>query len=499
LIFLSIFLCWPAMMNGGPFLFADTPSYITGADTAMLRMTGAASKWTPVNPYAGEETPTIAGTTDHLKSEKQMAGQSKSQLVIAGRSIYYGIVLYTGVLAGTLLLPIWLQALAASAVLLGAIRHFFDPADKRKFAVATFATFAFATVTPLPYFVCFLMPDIMTGLAAIGIAIIVTGWHRETVAGKVLWAALVAGAALVHASHIILLMAIGLLALAAVPPLKRRLLFAPVLCLFAAAGIGLGGEALFSHVTERVTGAPPVRPPFLAARLIADGPGQAYLDQHCPGSGFRLCDFARNPVVNSDHFLWGPDGVYTASSPEIRRELSAEQMRFVIAVVQVYPYATVNALIWNAFTQLRLFSLSEFNLFSSEREQIKARLPQAEAQWLPRTAAYQQKMPVRMTEILTGPLTAMALLCWAIAWRLPPFAQWRAAFGVAAMAVAINAVVCGCLSTPHDRYGARIIWVLAILGWLFVWRCVVSAAAFQGRQPGLTISPAPLEESGSIP
>ncbi len=71
----------------------------------------------------------------------------------------------------------------------------------------------------------------------------------------------------------------------------------------------------------------------------------------------------------------------------------------------------------------------------------------------------------------------LALLCMALlpvivvsAWRrkLPADLGDLSAFFIVALVA--NAVVCGALSNPHDRYGARIVWLAAVAaGLALVW------------------------------
>ena len=92
-------------------------------------------------------------------------------------------------------------------------------------------------------------------------------------------------------------------------------------------------------------------------------------------------------------------------------------------------------------------------------------------------AARQQNGEISFTAVnaLQYPLAllAMALLpviVW-LAWRKTlPATIGELAAGVA-LALLANAFVCGALSNPHDRYGARMVWlavfvvVLAALAW----------------------------------
>jgi peptidoglycan/LPS O-acetylase OafA/YrhL len=57
-------------------------------------------------------------------------------------------------------------------------------------------------------------------------------------------------------------------------------------------------------------------------------------------------------------------------------------------------------------------------------------------------------------------LLAMALLPIIVfGLRGQPFRECRELAAVIAIAILGNAVICGALSNPHDRYGARVVWL----------------------------------------
>ena len=94
--------------------------------------------------------------------------------------------------------------------------------------------------------------------------------------------------------------------------------------------VGVAGEAAFSAAVARVTGFAPVRPPFLSARLVEDGPGLDYLRAHCAGGGasFALCRYRDRLPLASDIFLWsgapGPGVALPAS-----KTLAAKPVHFL--------------------------------------------------------------------------------------------------------------------------------------------------------------------------
>jgi glycerol uptake facilitator-like aquaporin len=54
--------------------------------------------------------------------------------------------------------------------------------------------------------------------------------------------------------------------------------------------------------------------------------------------------------------------------------------------------------------------------------------------------------------------------------------------GTAMLALLGNAVVCGAISNPHDRYGARIVWIAAFIVLLALARAVEQVRRARSRQ-----------------
>ena len=50
-----------------------------------------------------------------------------------------------------------------------------------------------------------------------------------------------------------------------------------------------------------------------------------------------------------------------------------------------------------------------------------------------------------------------------LGWRREPFADLGILAGTATAALLANAFVCGVFSNPHDRYGARLIWIAPLV------------------------------------
>ena len=103
----------------------------------------------------------------------------------------------------------------------------------------------------------------------------------------------------------------------------------------AAIACGVAGAMLFSAMVRHSVGAAPITPPFLTARVVADGPGRLYVREHCWDHPFAVCAFAdRLAGTDTDGFLWDENprtGVFAVATPEQRRALATEQGRFALA------------------------------------------------------------------------------------------------------------------------------------------------------------------------
>ena len=90
-------------------------------------------------------------------------------------------------------------------------------------------------------------------------------------------------------------------------------------------------------------------------------------------------------------------------------------------------------------------------------------------------AARQQKGEFTFTAInrihvpvaLASMLALLAVIV--LAARSPRFAALGPLAVMAALAILANAAVCGVLANPHDRYGARMVWIATLVVALVPW------------------------------
>ena len=222
----------------------------------------------------------------------------------------------------------------------------------------------------------------------------------------------------------------------------------------------LGGNS-FREGRECRSGSPPVRPPFLSARLIDDGPGLRLIREKCDTEKFYICEFRDRRLQGSDNILWSTDpfeGVFNTLDAAGKRRLANEQGRFVLEVARSYPLDVLQSTVRSAARQLALMQLSEFRDIDRDSGNSPAgfsleqtRLHDAGA-LAPIVDSYGK---------LSIAVAILALLALPIMVRFR-LLGWQLALTVAT-GVLFNAIICGGLSTPHDRYGARVLWVIPLI------------------------------------
>jgi hypothetical protein len=234
--------------------------------------------------------------------------------------------------------------------------------------------------------------------------------------------------------------------------------------------IGVLGQAFFSRTVESATGAAPVRPPFVAMRLIADGPGYAYLKEHCSTEAYLYCRVLRQDHPYSDTLLWSEDptvSLFRGLTPEEQRVSAGQQSSFVAAVAGERPLQVLVAAAKNSVVQLLSVDLTNFNYSDGNRDRFRKTIPPELLSSLQQTQAYRDGMPTRIAEVSTAALSLFSLL-----FLLVFLARSRSAVSsnhvrayclCVLAAIAINAVICGALSGPKGRYETRLIWILPVV------------------------------------
>ncbi len=449
-------ILWPAAYNGQPFFFPDTTAYLRGADAGIQKVTHHSTPWSLAQDGVAGNGATQATTS---------LSSVKDKTVLAGRSPYYGLLLYLGEITG----GFWLSVVLQTVALLVAIAFTFRAGVIAVWPAAPIVVLLLAAVTSVSFFASFLMPDLFAGVTILAAAALLSVRGPMPRLDLGVWLVLLTASLIFHDSHVAI--AATLLLLGVLWNLRHgwanyRGLAAMVAALIAATAAQLA----FSVGVERWVGAPPLHPPFLMARLVADGPGYRYLKATCPSNGFKVCQFLAHMPIDADGFLFAagtPPGVFAEATPEMRRQLAAEQARFVLAVLSYDPVGVTSSALRNFGRQITMTNLAEFDLDDLTKQFFEKKIPLEHLRSLHRTAVYQNALPLRILSVIylstfliaAGFLAFAAIRTAAIA---EVSARVRAIAAWIVVGVVVNAAVCGVLSGPHDRYSMRVAWLVPL-------------------------------------
>jgi hypothetical protein len=424
-------LLWPAIVNGYPILFTDTHAFLVQAS----------------QPRTVWDKPAIYGPF---------------LLALHGRT--------------TLWLPAIAQALLLSHLLWLTVKAFARPSAARHLALCTLL----AAGSAAPWFVSLLMPDITAPIAVLCIFLLGFGDRLRRL--ERYWATAVGTFAV--ASHLsLLVVAAACLVVAA----WRRPLAAATPLLAA-----LGLLLLTNLVGFGIAGISPYGSVFLLARLASDGPVRDVLAADCPHAGSRMCGWVGRLPQNSDDFLWNSQGpVWTTPGgpPALAPEASAIVERTIVRE----PLAVARAMLANTLRQLVMIRVGDTlrpnGLDQSVVGSLRAYFPPIEKTRFDASLQAHGELeavaapfaPVHAALLILGALATPAILVLALRRgdaRLAGFAA------IVLVALVANAFATGALSGPHDRYQARIAWLLLLPAFLRVSGSKGSAlGGVQGQAP----------------
>jgi hypothetical protein len=199
-------------------------------------------------------------------------------------------------------------------------------------------------------------------------------------------------------------------------------------------------------------------------RMLQDGIVKRYLDDHCPKARLRLCPYRDKLPTTADEFLWN-GGPFTELG---RFNGLGEEMRFIVLdALRDYPGQQLGTALVASAAQLRQVATGYGMHDQIEHTYgIIERFIPLEIRAM--RSARQQRGELRFDLInrihvpvaLGSMLVVIGLLVGAwVSGRFDSLAQLSATVAVAILA---NAFACGALSGPHDRYGARIIWIATL-------------------------------------
>ncbi|MCK1306328.1 hypothetical protein [Bradyrhizobium sp. 45] len=376
--------------------------------------------------------------------------------LVPSRSTVFGIYLHYGESSG-FWINLAVQSLATLWLLQLTLR-----------VLSMMQTFRFVVIslllilsTALPWLASMLLTDIFAGLSVLSLFLLVIGGPRTSALEKISLFVFTAFAAATHSATLGVLLGLCIAGWMARPLLGRRL---PIAGLAQASLTILAGGLMLVSANHALSGKwtwTPGGTGVAFGRMMQDGIVARYLNDHCPRKKLKLCPYRDQLPASADEFLWGKSMFNTLGRFE---GMNDEMGTIVVGSLADYP-------VWQAGAALQALGQQLLHVATGEgtngwiphtRGIIERYVP---SQAAPMRAARQQNWGLDFDTInwlhvpvaLASMLALVALLAHALAnRRLDDLTLLAATITLALLG---NAFICGVISGPHDRYGARMVWV----------------------------------------
>ncbi len=380
--------------------------------------------------------------------------------LVPSRSSSYGIYLHLGEPS-----YFWLNLLAQAFAVLWLV-----PALLRLFGLSrplqiVVVVAALCLTTALPVLTSMLLTDIFAGLAVLALYQMMVHGARFSALETVLLVLFAAFAGSTHSATLGVMCALGLAGLLMKPWLGQRLPWR---------GLALGGLAIVISAAMLLAANlalsgrlawTPGGTGVAFGRMLQDGLVKRYLDDHCATESYKLCPHRDALPATGDDFLWGKS-VFN----DLGRfnGLGDEMATITGRALLAYPGQQLAAAARATATQLVSVATGEgsHNYLAHTYGIIERYLPQQ----VPAVRAARQQhwefdfSTINLIHVPVALASMLALLGILVG------AAWRGTFDEIAMLAATvmlallgNAVLCGVLSGPHDRYGARMVWLATLV------------------------------------
>lgn len=449
---LTFALLLPAIVNGSAIPFPDTVSYIKGGPVALEKIGSLLSNFLPADASPSENT---AGNDNSTVAE---ADPSKN--IGAMRSATYSVYAYLmGALAKNGFFIVAGQAAMVAFAVTLFLRAFAPALSAREFGVTILIL---TLLTSAPWYGSFAMPDILGAAAVLTMALYFLYLDELSIYEKFALAAITAFAITAHPGNILLVAALA--GLGGIERLTRDLranrpfAFSTYFWAGAPLALGVGAILVVSFIGFGEASVAPKRYPFALARSVADGPGLWHLEKHCDTYHYAVCEVFDEIPQGVGEFLWEETGLRYRATPEQLDRIRAEEMIIVSRAAREYPMAQIRKAVRNTYHQIIRVGIPAIILGQ--------RLRRAEDDsWYMTETDYKNNRFVRPIETLQISViyASLVLLAYLLLWRKSANANELRVIGLIAAAFLANAVICGVLSGPADRYQGRLIWILPLI------------------------------------
>jgi hypothetical protein len=376
--------------------------------------------------------------------------------LVPSRSTVFGLYLHFGQ-ESYFWINLGIQALATLWILQLTLRVF---GMRTSFRIAAISLALIAT-TALPWLASMLLTDIFAGLAILSLFLLVAHGDAMCALEKWLLFGFTSFAAATHSATLGVLLGLCCVGWMARPWLRTRI---PVIGLVRGSLTALVGATMLLLANLALSGQfawTPGGSGVAFGRMMQDGIVARYLNDHCPAMKLKLCPYRNELPATADDFLWGHSMFNTLG----RFKGLSDEMSF-IALHSLAHYPA-----WQA----------EAALAATAQQLVHVATGEGTIGWIPHTyaiierylpgqinamrAARQQHWDINFAAInrvhvpvALGSMLALLAMIGHALWRrrLDELTLLAATVSTALLG---NAFICGVISGPHDRYGARMAWV----------------------------------------
>ncbi|EJW12479.1 hypothetical protein A33M_2051 [Rhodovulum sp. PH10] len=325
-----------------------------------------------------------------------------------------------------------------------------------------------AVATALPWLTSAILTDVFVGLGVLALHLLVVrpaALRRGETIGLFL---VVAFAAASHTGTLAVLLALVAAAFAAT--LVRRPV-APLAAIGRGAAALLVGAAMLlatnlalGHRLAWTPGGYAI--PF--GRMLQDGIVARYLDDTCGRKVFALCPYRHDLPATADLFFWGGsmfdrlgrfDGMAAEMRAIVRGSLAAYPgLQAEKAAEATAEQLAANGTGWGMGDDLwHTYGIIGHYLPGMVPAMRAARQQRGEIDFARLNRLHRPVAAISM-------ILAVGLIGWSVVRRRPaPLAPLALLASSVMLAILANAVVCGAISGPHDRYGARVAWLATLV------------------------------------
>ncbi len=362
---------------------------------------------------------------------------------------------------------VFLQALLAAYILWLVVRSL---RPRRVISRYLLLIALLSLLTSLSWFVSLILPDVLGPLLYLAAYLLVFARDTLSRAERASVAAIAWWAVASHITHLAL--AAGLCVLFALLwlvrcwPLRNR---GRAVCELALVVLMAAASQL--ALNAYLYGEPSLNgdaPPFLTARLVADGPGRWYLEKHCPEIHLALCRYVGHLPADSDEFLWDPQGIWPAAAASGEDRIRHEEIPFVLGTLRAYPRQQFSIFAAHFWQQLSAFGLWDLEPNGWVLQAFDTALPGGKSSYQ-KSWQVNDELPLDFLSAVQYWLVIASLVALVLFTPLLFRARSPRLLGLGLIippTLVANAFLTGAFSNIEERYQSRVVWLLPFLAGL---------------------------------